>query len=128
MIKSLISKYNVPGDFNAYHAASNKAQEDEGETSPKDYTFDERLEHKAAASLPTMPQLLPQLSQLQYSTGDLGLQTHSLEAPLSSSLDEFSGDPAQQDYIPTDVDMAVFDVPDMSMTMFDINMSWNPTL
>ena len=126
VIMRLITKYNVPGDFNIYETTSNEAQEDE-ETSPKDYTFDERLEHKAAASLPTMPQLLPQISQLEYSTSNFELQTHPLEAPLPSSQDEFSGDPTQQSYIPTDFDMAVFDVPDMSMAMFDANMSWNPT-
>lgn len=126
MIQSLITKYSVPVDLDIYKTTSNQAQEDE-ETSPKDYTFDERLEHKAAASLPTMPQLLPQVSQVEYSTSNFGLQTQPLEAPLPRSQGEFSGDPAQQNYIPTEFEMAFFDVPDMSMAMFDTNMSWNPT-
>lgn len=126
VIKSLITKYNVPGDFKVDPITTNIPEEDE-ETSPKDYTFDERLEHKAAASRPTMPQLRPQVLQVGYSTGTSDMQTHPLEAPVLSSQIAFSGDPSQQYYIPTEFDMAVFDVPDMSMAMFDTKMSWNPS-
>ena len=93
VIKSLITKYNVPGDFKIDQIASHKKPEEDEETSPKDYTFDERLEHKAAASLPTMPQLLPQVSQGGYSTSNSDLQSHPLEAPLPSSQSEFSWRP-----------------------------------
>ncbi len=125
VIKSLITKYNVSGDFKIDQITNNNPEDEE--MSPKDYTFDERLEHKAAASLSTMPQLLPQVSQVGYSTSNSGLQTHPLEDSFPSSHTEFSGDPTQQYYIPTELDMAVFDVPDMSMGMFDTNMSWNPS-
>lgn len=125
VIKSLITKYNVPGDFELEQINSTNPEDEE--TSPKDYTYDERLEQKAAACLPTMPQLQPQVSQMEDSTSNSDLQTHPVEVPPPGNQSEFSGDPFQQYYIPTEFDMAVFDVPDMSMAMFDTNMSWNPS-
>ena len=126
VIKSLIIKYNVPGDFDVSQTTSHKAQEDE-ETSPKDYTYEERLEHKAAGSLPTMPQILPQVPQGGYSTSEFDLSTQPMDAPFVSNQGDLSMDPSQQYYIPTGFEMAVFDVPDMSMAMFDADMSWNLT-
>ena len=130
VIWGLIAKYRIPGDFSLNGGiTSNESQENDEEMSPKDYTFDARLEHKAVASLPTMPQLRTQVSQGDQSTSDTVMQTQPFEAPDMTSQGAFSSeiDLTEQYCIPTDFEMAAFDVPDMSMAMFAPDGSWNFT-
>lgn len=127
VIRGLITKYRIPGDFSTYESTTTNELRENEETSPKDYTFDARLEHKAAASLATMPQLRPQISQVDHRTGNTVMQTPPLEPPIPPTQGDFSTDLAEQYCIPTDFEMAVFDVPDMSMAMFATDGSWNFT-
>lgn len=127
VIWGLIAKYRIPGDFNLNRGITSTESQENEETSPKDYTFDARLEHKAVASLPTMPQLRPQMSQVDHSTSDTVMQIQPFEAPVMTSQGTFSGDLVEQYCIPTDFEMAAFDVPDMSMAMFAPDGSWNFT-
>lgn len=113
VVHSLMVKYKIKSMNSAIH----QAPSDE-EASPKDYTYEERCEQRLLGSLPTMPQL-----QAQNPAMVGGMQA----GPSDTLLDSTLGIPQPQAYIPTDFDMAFFDVPDMSGPLYDSFMAsmWN---
>jgi hypothetical protein len=125
VIHSLMAKFEVP----ITSVTAQPPSSEEG-GSPIDYTYEERAEQRTINSLPTMPQLLPQLPQSF--TGTLQQHTPMSGAePISHDFFEPPQDfPAevppqsQQYYIPTDFDMSFFDVPDMSLSMYDTSMGF----
>lgn len=120
VIHSLMAKYGISGTCSTVQLASSE----EG-GSPKDYTYEERCEQRVPGSLPAMPQLIPQSSltmqqQTQISGPDPSMQRFTDPLPTFSAEDP----QPQQYYIPTDFDMSFFDVPDMSVSLFESPMTF----
>lgn len=129
VIRSLMVKYGITDTFGTLPTTTTSTSEEE--LSPKDYTYEERREQAVPGSLPTMPQLLPQASiatqqhEIQTYKPDEGFQPMIDPNYQAMGGDEASQQP-QQYYIPTDFDMSFFDVPDMSVSMFDTQMLFGP--